>query len=182
MKAMAIAVVGCLTCGIAAPNDASAPVAGERIRVTFPSGRIVGVLAESRPGQLVLAPVGEGGGLRPVAHDEIRRLERSLGERGQARKGAIYGALGGAALGTSIGLARGDDSVSLDYGLNVVAGAYAFGVLGAGTGALAGALWKREAWETIADRDSPVMARLVFDVRTGPQRRTRLFVGGQLRF
>ena len=155
----------------------SSPGLGERIRVTLPSGRIVGVLAEAKPDELVLALAGKGGGLRTVEHDEIRRLERSLGERGQARKGAIYGALGGASLGTLLGLARGD------YSVNVAGTAWAFGLLGAGAGALAGALWKREAWETIEDRDSPGMTTgLIFDVRTGQQGRRSLFIGGRLRF
>ena len=161
----------------------SSPGKGERIRVTLPAGRIVGVLAEAKPDELVLALAGKGGGLRTVEHDEIRRLERSLGERGQARKGTIYGALGGAALGTLLGLARGDYSVSLNHGYNVAGTAWAFGLLGAGAGALAGALWKREAWETIEDRDSPGMTTgLIFDVRTGQQGRRSLFIGGRLRF
>ena len=155
----------------------SSPGMGERIRVTLPSGRMVGVLAETRPSQLVLALAGEEGGLQTVAHDEIHRLERSLGGRRWAGKGAIYGALGGTVLGALVGLERSDEGASL------VGTTWAFGLLGAGAGALAGALWKREAWETIEDRDSPGMTTgLIFDVRTGQQGRRSLFIGGRLRF
>ena len=155
----------------------SSPGLGERIRVTLPSGRIVGELAEARPDELVLALTERGDGLRPVARDEIQQLERSLGERGQATKGAIYGAVGGAAWGTVIALGRDDDPN------DVAATALAAWSLGSGVGALVGALWKREVWETIDDRDSTGMApRPTFDVRAGPWGRERLFVGGQLRF
>ena len=161
----------------------SSPGLGERIRVTLPSGRIVGVLAEARPDELVLALTERGDGLRPVARDGIQQLERSLGEHRQARKGAIYGALGGIALGTAGGLAianrEDEDMDEVDFAGFV----YTIGLMGAGVGALAGALWKREEWETIDDRDSTGMApRLTFDVRAGPRGRERLFVGGQLRF
>ena len=86
MKGMTLTIVSCITCGMVVPIAASAQVTGERIRVTLPSERIVGVLAETRPDQLVLALVGEGGGLRTVAYDDIQRLERSLGMRRQAGK------------------------------------------------------------------------------------------------
>ena len=181
MKAIAIAVVGCVTCGMVVPIAASAQVAGERIRVTLPSGRMVGVLAETRPDELVVMP--EGGGVRTIKKDEIHRLERSLGGRRWAGKGAIYGVLGGTVYGALVGLERGDYSVSLDYEYAVAATAWTFGLLGAGAGALAGALWKREAWETIKDRASPGMTTgLIFDVRTGQQGRRSLFIGGWLRF
>ena len=171
MKAMAIAVVGCLTCGIAAPDDASAQVAGERIRVTLPSGRIVGVLAETRPDELVLALLG--GGLRTVAHDEIRRLERSLGERRKAMEWAKTGALAGTVSGVGFGLDLAEFACSIggpdddcSGEVATVAGtALGMGLVWAGVGALAGALQREEPWETMEGcawagranpRDAPV--------------------------
>ena len=190
MKVMAIAVFGCVTSGIAATDAASAQVVGERIRVTLPAGRIVGVLAETGPDELVLAL--PAGGFRTVAHDEIQRLERSLGQRRRTMLWAKYGALAGTVSGGGLGLSfaldgcfslgEADDDCSGE-GLAVASFALISGLVGAGGGAVLGALQSDERWETIDDRNSPGMAsRLGFDVYAGPWGRKRFFVGGQLRF
>ena len=93
MKAIGIGLIGCVTSGMAAPPAASAQVAGDRVRVTLPSGQVVGVLTEARSAELVLERWG--GGSQTVARGDIRRLERSLGEHSLIRERAIIGAMGG---------------------------------------------------------------------------------------
>ena len=75
-----------IACGLVNPLAVSAQmwggqVPGERIRVTLADRKIEGVIAESKPGELVLTD--SGGASWPLAHDEIQRLERSLGVQRQ---------------------------------------------------------------------------------------------------
>jgi len=166
----------------------SSPGVGERLRVTLPSGEVVGVLAESGQGEVVLALAGEGGSQRTVAQDDIRRLERSLGVHRQTSKGAKYGFLAGIAGGVANWLAVRssyiDDERSNPADLLHDA-PFFLSLLGAGVGALAGTFVKEESWETIEDRDPPGMTspRFYFDVRPRLLGDTpSLLIGGQLRF
>ncbi|WP_420438218.1 hypothetical protein [Candidatus Palauibacter sp.] len=193
---LVLAIVGGIACGMLAPRCVFAQEPGERVRVTLPSDRFVGVVAEASPTEIVLAMVSdEDGGLRIVPHDEIRRLERSLGMRRRGMgKWAVYGALGGAGFGALSGSgALGE--VQCGGGLlgggrdcsgeaSTIAGlALGFGVLGVAGGTLYGWLAKMEAWETIEAGDSEGMSpRLLFDVATGPDGLASLMIGGQLRF
>ena len=165
----------------------SSPGVGERIRVTLPSGEVVGVLAESGQGEVVLTPEGAGTGQRTVARDDIRRLERSLGLHRQTSKGAKYGFLGGMALGVANWLAVRSSYVDDDYSEPadlLYSATWIWSLLGAGGGALVGTFVNAESWETIEDRVSPRMtSRLLFDVRPGLRGETpSLLIGAQLRF
>ena len=167
----------------------SSPGVGERIRVTLPSGEMVGVLRESGQGELVLALEGAGGGQRTVARDDIWRLERSLGAHRQTWKGADYGLWGGIATGGAFWLyfqlkTPGPDDGEL-AGEQLHVNTWALSLLGAGAGALVGTFIREESWETIEDRDSAGMTspRLLLNVRPALFGETpSLLIGGQLRF
>ena len=190
VKGTLVTVIGCMACGMLAPLAASAQTPGERVRVTLSTAEsIVGVFAESRPDELVLDQEADGRGLRSVAHDEVLRMERSLGVRSRWKRGLLSGALGGAAYGVGLGLGRfgevkcggqgilfGDSTCTGEGGVVAVSAA-AFGLVGAVSGLLVGLLIQKEAWETIKDWNSRVTTPgLVFDVRPGPQGSTSLAV------
>ena len=125
-----------------APVAASAQAAGDRVRVTLPSGEVVGVLTETRSDELVLAL--DGGGQQTVAREEIRRLELSLGEHRMVRKGAITGAVAGWVSSVVVpAVACWGDPCPSGTTLKMTALAAGWVLAGAGVGALAGTLtWK----------------------------------------
>lgn len=181
MKKLAFAVVGGVACGMVVPKCASAQEPGERVRVTLPSERFVGVVSEATPAEIVLAMVDdEDGGLRTVVRDEIRHVERSLGrQRRGMGKWAMYGAVGGAGFGIlqgsgALGEVRCGGNffqrgrVCSGEGSTITAFAFGFGLLGAMGGGLYGLLAKAEVWEMIEAGGSQAMIPgFLFDVETG---------------
>ena len=149
MKAIGIAVIGCVANGMVAPLFASAQVAGDRIRVTVPSGEVVGVLTETRSAELVLEL--EGGDPETVARDGIRRLERSLGVHRMLREGAIIGAGGAWGLAFIPAFFCSNSCTEAEMA-GLLSG---FVLAGAGVGALAGTLRMEESWETMEGWTSP---------------------------
>lgn len=185
MKWRSGAVVGFIMCGLLSPPPVSAQVPGERIRVTLVAERIVGVIAESRPDEFLFTD--GGGASRTLAHEEIQRLERSLGLQSQWRRGLLYGALSGVALAGLNALRLGDDDsggfLSFSTEERFLLGSLVFGGLGVAIGTVVGALIKRERWQEIEDWGSlGSTPRLMVDLSAGPGGSPALLIGGQFRF
>ena len=171
-KGLALAVI------LTTPITASAQDPGERVRVTLPTARFVAIVTEARPAALVVVTVDdEDSRLRTVAYDDIRQLERSLGmHRRGVMKWSMFGTLGGAGFGALLGAGAfgeircggtlfSSGSVCSGEAEIIVAVAAAFGLLGAGAGALFGALGKAEAWEAIEFNVGTETRRLLVGVR-----------------
>ena len=124
--------------------------AGSRIRVTTPHG--------SHRGRLVSL---DGDSLRYTRSDTARvtalplasvvRLERSVGKRSAAGRGALIGGLIGGGFGLFLGIAAStDNSGWWEVGAEDIAAVTAIvGATGAGIGALLGAASRRDRWETV---------------------------------
>jgi hypothetical protein len=126
---------------------------GSRIRITVsePSkfrrvGRLVSWDADS-----LRFTSADTSGQEAVAIESLSRLERSLGRRSNAGRGAMIGALVGSGAGLILGIAASADEGSwFEVGPEEIALVTAFmGATGAGLGALAGAATKRERWEPV---------------------------------
>lgn len=185
MRGFLVLAVAFVAGGALSPLAVSAQSPGERVRVTLASERIVGVVSESRPGELVVT--GPRGGPWIVAHDEIQRLERSLGQRSQWRRGLLYGALSGVALAGVNAILVGDDEpggfLNFSAADRFVLGSVLFGGVGGGIGTVVGAFLKREGWQAVEDWSPRGMTPgLMLDFSTGSREGRTLVIGGQLRF
>ena len=132
--------------------QSTAPVAvGERVRITTPSqrggyryvGSVVGVQGDS-----VLLQTRDLAAPRSVAIGDITALDVSLGERGNTRRGLLYGSVIGAGLGAALAAATykkpecaGATWFCGDAAPNRTGDAVAGGILGALTGVVVGGLW-----------------------------------------
>ncbi len=107
-------VLGLATLVAAPPalaEEATLP-AGRRVRVTTPSGRLVGRFVAIEGESLVLAPA-KGGGTEPLTLRRSDVLELEVSVRPSRRgKGAMIGALAGLAAAVVIGVAGGEDCPS----------------------------------------------------------------------
>ena len=142
---------------VAAASDglraqASAPAAvGERVRITTPSqrgsfryvGSVVAVQGDS-----VVLQTRDLATPRAVAISDITGLEVSLGQRGNTRRGLIYGTVIGAGLGAVLAAVTykkpdcaGATFFCGDVTPNRSGDAVAGGILGALTGIVVGGLW-----------------------------------------
>lgn len=189
VKRRTIAVV-LVMCAVVAPLAVSAQVPRERIRVTLASERIVGVLAEMKPQELVLLGQAGDGDFRSIALDEVLRLERSTGTGSRWTWGLLIGGLSGLALGALLNAQDSgpacDPSDFTCFDLSPVsdeAASVIVGVLGGLIGAGIGLFFKTDRWGTIEgwDERRPMLG-LAVDVRTGTRGRAALLIGGQLRF
>ena len=138
-----------------------APVLSERsrVRVTFattPPTTAVGILQRVGNDTLQMQVTRQrerfSGKLVPencsLPLEAISAVEVSLGMRGHAAQGAMYGGLIGATAGALAGLAGGD-ALNMSAGDRALAGGVAFGAFGAGAGALIGAASRSEEWVTV---------------------------------
>ncbi|HSE27121.1 MAG TPA: hypothetical protein VLA95_02740 [Gemmatimonadales bacterium] len=136
--------------GAAAQAPFQEPAAGTRVRLHESTGRTwEGRWVRRSPDSVYLAVVGP---IRPdtvaVRRDAIERLERQVGTRSQARKGALIGGGVGGGLLLLLGLAAtsGEDNW-VDPGTGDIAILTGLGALvGAGTGALIGAASHAPVW------------------------------------
>jgi hypothetical protein len=86
-----------------------------------------------------------------IARDTITRIERSQGETSNVGKGALTGLVVGAGIGVFLGAAvAGDDFFGEEIGGEIILQAAGFfGGIGAGAGALIGAISRSEEWEQV---------------------------------
>jgi len=189
MKGRAIAVVALVLCCVLAPLAASAQIPGERIRITLAAERIVGVLGEMRPQELIVLQHAGGTGLRSIALGEVLRLERSIGAGSRWKRGLLIGGLSGLALGAVLNAQESgsdcDPSEFTCLGVNPVSDESALvvvGVLGGLIGAGIGSAFRTEQWEPIEGWDAPRPLGLAVSVRTGPKGSAAFLLGGKLRF
>jgi hypothetical protein len=82
----------------------------------------------------------------------IERLEVSRGTSRATGRGALIGLVAGGGIGAVIG-ATSEHDAFFSQGFNIAAGAFSFGLLGAGVGAVAGHASKRVRWEALPVRD-----------------------------
>jgi hypothetical protein len=157
-----------------AAQDSVHIATGNRVRVTAPriSGtRIVGTYARMDADTFV---VEVGGDTRSFPRTAVIRLEVSVGRKGNAEKGALYGALLGAGIGA---LALGTSSLCADLeagGTCALVGAGGGGLGGLLIGALIGSVSKTDRWQTV-----PVAAAPVSYLRWD---RRRLLLGASIGF
>jgi hypothetical protein len=124
--------------------------AGSRIRVTSDRGSRIGTLVSLETDSLRYA-TSDTGAVAALPLASVVKLERSVGKRSNAGRGAAIGGGIGGALGLGFGLiASADEDAFYTYGPEDVAVATLFlGAVGAGVGALIGSGSKRDRWETV---------------------------------
>lgn len=131
---------------------------GDRVRISVPDERLVGIVRSITADSLVLNAEGREEPLS-LALASVMRFEVSRGQKSQTGKGALIGVGVGAVAGATLAVAvcsggNCTESTSSDDQSGIaVAGAIVLGVgavaLGAGIGALIGANSKTDRWETI---------------------------------
>ena len=140
-----------------------------KVNVAGPEAReMQGVFLGVEGSEFLISPEGQSGVLR-LQSDRIDRVQVPVGERGQAMKGAGYGAAGGALLGVVLGLASGDDPDScwlFCYTAEEKAalGGASLGIVGGVVGLIAGALTKETVWNDVTP---PRMRPSIRPSRTG---------------
>lgn len=143
------AAVVATTIGFAAPAHAQNLSAGTRLRVTSDATRTVGRVERSTADSLTLT-LSSGGQVAYLWAD-IERVERSLGSRGRAGRGALVGA--GVATALTIGsivLGSGENEVEDDFADTIMILVLPVNAaIGAGVGALVGLAWRSERWDAL---------------------------------
>lgn len=142
----ALAAIALLT-GTALPaQQATLALRGQRVRLVLQAGEpAVGRLLESGTDSFRISDGSRG--VRTVPPSEVRRIELSVGRRSAAGRGAAVGALVGGALGL---LAVTSSEYDGYYtGGEKVAGFIGVTAMGAGVGALIGALSHSERWQEV---------------------------------
>jgi hypothetical protein len=128
---------------------------GSRVRVTSPvlDKRLEGTVAALDHTQLVVKGTDEGSWSVTIPREQITQLEVYKGSKGHAGLGALIGggvfAVGGAILGAALddwefGGPQDDSNVD-----GAVGGALAFGLAGAGLGALVGLAVRSADWQEV---------------------------------
>ena len=152
INAFALFAVTSISAGTSLGAQSAAPVAvGERVRITTPSQRggyryVGSVLAVQ--GDSVLLQTRDLAAPRSVAISDITALDISLGERGNTRRGLLYGSVIGAGLGGALAAATykkpdcaGATWFCGDAAPHRTATAVAGGIVGALAGVVVGGLW-----------------------------------------
>lgn len=165
-------------------QEPAAPQPGATVRVTWacerspatPGGscQVAGRLVQLRRDSITVAGASAS---TSVGLDAVRRLEASAGSRGHARTGALVGLALGAGLGTALlhgggstslcDRSQNQDALAPSECLGLTAGA---AVVGAGLGALVGAMITSERWQDVP------LARVRVALHPGPARRFELAV------
>jgi hypothetical protein len=159
--------------GIAA-QDSVRIAPGSRVRVTAPEisrTRIVGTYTRMHADTLVVEVDGRTHSFLRTA---VTRLDVSVGRKGNAGKGALYGGLLGAGIGA---LALGSSSLCADLqagGTCALVGAGGGGIGGLLIGALIGSASKSDRWQAVPVAAVPV-SFLRYDNR-------RWLVGASIQF
>jgi protein involved in polysaccharide export with SLBB domain len=160
----ALRFLGFILLAIAAPVNSliaqqDLPVSpGDRVRVSVPDERAVGIVTSIRADSLVLNVESREAPLA-LAFASLTKLEVSRGQKAQTGQGALIGMGVGAAVGAILAVSicsdgnctestSSDDQSGLALAAAVVLGVGAV-ALGAGIGALIGSNSKIERWETI---------------------------------
>ena len=140
---------------------------GARIRVSGPNiGRATGRVISAGGDSLALVRDRSGDTLRLASH-EIQSLDLSVGRHKRRWTGAGLGFLGGAAVGTVVGLATyekpkdcsGTALCDLGSGFDAAFGAVLFGAAGGITGAFVGA-GRADDWKPL-----PLASRTSLEIR-----------------
>lgn len=153
-------VLGAVLCtlALAAPAgldaQAGAPLApGARVRVMRPefgSGWRQGTLAMLSPDSAAIVVMTDT--LR-FGRDTLGRFEWSRGVHDRTGKGALLGLGIGAGAGLLLGLAASGGCTGFCFeptGGQIIGGAAILGVVGAGTGAMIGSLFRGESWRRVS--------------------------------
>jgi len=156
MRRGIVLALTCLSPPIAAVagQDPDPAPAGTRVRVTTTEPRperVTGTVVEWRGDTLVLAPQDGGGSVR-VPTAALAQLEVSRGRRSNAGRGARWGFLGGAVLGTGLGAAFADAQVVSNGAIVALAAGFG-GLTGMLLGAGIGAGIHSERWEDVPAKD-----------------------------
>jgi hypothetical protein len=124
--------------------------AGSRIRITSDRGSRVGTLVSVENDSLRYT-TSDTAAVTALPLASVVKLERSVGKRSNAGRGATIGGLVGGGLGLGLGLiASLDDDQFYEVGPEDVAVVTLFlGAIGAGVGALIGSASHRDSWETV---------------------------------
>lgn len=134
-------------------NAVFGQLVGDRVRITVLDNEVIGTVAE-KSGQAFKIQLNSGQ-LHSVEFTEIRKLERSLGKRGNAGKGFLIGGVSGVLIGVIAisGAEEGDDFMSnvgfISDEVGSVLAVTALGVGGSLVGLLAGSLTKTEKWKAV---------------------------------
>src|SRR5688572_21887553 len=141
----------CLVASMLGADPALAQLeAGSRIRVTSDRGSKVGTLVSLEADSLRYT-ASDTSGVTALPLASVLKLERSVGKRSNAGRGATIGGVVGGGLGLGLGLiASFDDDQFYEVGPEHVAVVTLFlGAIGAGVGALIGSASHRDSWETV---------------------------------
>ena len=121
-----------------------APLLGQRVRVSTPSGpSVTGRLVEQDGTRLVVSDAK--GSLTAIPVADVSRLEVSAGRKSKALLGAVIGA----AVGLGVGLWAATTWCAESGCDNEAGGVLVLGAGGAGLGALVGAAIKIEKWQPV---------------------------------
>ncbi len=133
------------------------PLRSTLVRVTRSDGEgppAVGTVVRVREDTLMVV---SGSAMTSIPRRGIERFEVSRGTTRATGRGALIGLVAGGGIGAVIGAASEHDAL-FSQGFNIAAGAFSFGLLGAGVGAIAGHASKRVRWEALPVRDVGVDA------------------------
>ena len=150
-RGITLALTGYLVASLLGAHPALAQLqAGSRIRVTSDRGSRVGTLVSLETDSLRYT-TSDTASVTALPLASVLKLERSVGKRSNAGRGATIGGVVGGGLGLGLGLiASADDDEFYDVGPEDVAVVTLFlGAVGAGVGALIGSGSKRDRWETV---------------------------------
>ena len=124
---------------------------GARVRITVGKTKHVGALVSADVDSLRFTSDTSGVVAIPTA--SVTRFERSLGRRSNVGRAALVGGATGGVIGLIFGI--GAEADNNDWGIEIGAEGIALstlfvGAVGAGIGALIGALSKSDRWEPVA--------------------------------
>ena len=151
LKLFLVVLLLSATVRLLAAQSSAGPDGGSRIRFTPAAGSpVIGHLVQWTPDTIVLETAA---GQRRFGLAADARVERSVGKRSQAGRGARIGALVGLVAGMALGFASGDDDPNGWFAMTAGEKALAGGVLLGGTGGLlgliVGATHRVDRWEEV---------------------------------
>lgn len=140
---------------VSARVEAQMPAQGARVRVATSSSRVVGVMTASASDSIRIA-LSQPSDTVSVAVAAIRELAVAEGTRRHTKQGFVYGAIGGAVIGATVGYLSFSPCTDTGFlgcyleptsrGQATAVGAGIGAILGMGLGSLVGALVVTDRW------------------------------------